>query len=94
MTYPPLPAEPTWADLIPGDQIDLTNTTNPDIHFTWTIRAAVEPIADRPGQVTVPFYSSTDPTRPQAFPEPGDRLVTDIAGCEVAVRPSPDRRAR
>ncbi|MEU7855133.1 hypothetical protein [Nonomuraea sp. NPDC049141] len=93
MTYPPLPVEPTWADLVPGDCIDLVNEFNADMRFTWTISAAVEPITFKPGQVAVPFYSSSDPTRPQTMPEQAERLVTGIGGFKVTVRPSPDRRS-
>jgi hypothetical protein len=93
MTYPPLPAEPTWADLVPGDRLELTNIFNTDIRFTWTIRAEVHPADHKLGQVVVPIHTSTDPTNPKNMPERADRLVTDIGGFEVAVHPSPDRRS-
>ncbi|MEV4083033.1 hypothetical protein AB0J43_22470 [Nonomuraea fuscirosea] len=94
MIYPPLPETPTWADLVPGDHIDLARTITPDVRFTWTIHAPIEPVLDVAGLVVVPFHSSAEPGRLMTMRTRSSQLVvTDFPEYDVAVRPSHDRRS-
>ncbi|MFI6485264.1 hypothetical protein ACIBH1_45650 [Nonomuraea sp. NPDC050663] len=97
--YPPLPDNPTWAELVPGDRLEFTTSARPgkpSRTYTWEITGAARPAAGKP----YPYDAMVDIREHLGFQEPTDTSMTvelagnpgrSALGSIVVIHPSPDR---
>ncbi|MEV4748970.1 hypothetical protein AB0K21_21550 [Streptosporangium sp. NPDC049248] len=97
----PLPADPTWADLVVGDEITRPVPLAPGVTVTWRIAGPSQPYehdAALPGSVAIPIASCYN-DGPYGVAEPvvvvpTARVRAAFARLLITITPSPARSQR